>query len=415
MIRLLLVGAGDRGSIYARWVGAHPGRARVVGIAEPIASRRESLAAELGVPRENLFGDWREALARPRFADAAIVATLDHQHVEPAVALAEAGHHLLLEKPMAPTEAGCERIVEAVRRAGVLFAVGHVLLYTPFTRRLRELLAAGRIGDLVTLDRLEPVGWWHFAHSYVRGNWRREEDSSFLLLTKACHDLDWIRAIMDEPCVAVSSFGSLRHFRPEARPPEAGDARRCLDCDFEPRCPYSAPRLYEGMLSLGWRGWPVSVLVDDPDAASVRSALESGPYGRCVYDCDNDVVDHQVVLLRFASGRTASFTVTAFTAYGFDRKTRLFGSRGSIEGDGVRLDVTDFVSGQTESLRVGSGDVLAEGAHGGGDAGLMDAFVRAVEEGRGDALLSGPQETLESHRIVFAAERARREGRVVEL
>lgn len=414
-VRLLLVGAGDRGSLYARWTLSAPDQAQVVAIAEPIEARREKLAAELGVPRDGLFSDWREVVARGRVAEAAIVATLDDQHAEPAIALAEQGYDLLLEKPMAPNEADCVRIVDAVKRNGVLLAVAHVLLYTPFTRRVRELVRSGAIGDLVTLDRLEPVGWWHYAHSYVRGNWRNEATSSFLLLTKACHDLDWIRHVMDARCASVASFGSLRHFRPENKPAGAGDAERCKDCAFEPECPYSAPRLYETMTSLGWQGWPVSVLVDDPTPEKVAIALADGPYGRCVYASDNDVVDNQVVILRFADGRTASFTVTAFTEYGFDRKTRLFGSRGSLDGDGSSLRLTSFVTGQTEDVEIGSTDVTEVGGHGGGDLALMQAFVSAVAEQNPDGLLSGPDETLESHRMVFAAERARRENRVVEL
>lgn len=414
-VRILVVGAGDRGSLYARYAIGQPDRVQVVGIAEPIEARRRALAADLGVSEESQFADWRDAVSRERFADAAIVATLDDQHAEPAIALAERGYHLLLEKPMAPTEAECERIVGAVKRAGVLLAVGHVLLYTPYTRRIRELLDAGAIGDLVSMDRLEPVGWWHYAHSYVRGNWRNEASSSFMLLTKACHDLDWIRHVMGERCESVASFGSLRHFRRENKPAEAGAARHCLECDFEPQCPYSAPRLYLTMVQLGWQGWPVSVVTDDPTEAGVRAALAGGPYGGCVYESDNDVVDNQVVILRFAGGRTASFTMTAFTEYGFDRKTRLFGTRGSLEGDGASLRRTDFVTGQTEDVDLGSSAVTEVGGHGGGDLALMDAFVSAVAEGSAGRLLSGPEETLESHRIVFAAERARREHRVVDL
>ncbi len=414
-VRILVVGAGDRGSTYARWVVGQPGRAEVVGIAEPVEARRRKLAADLGVLEENQFSDWREAVARDRFADAAIVATLDDQHAEPALALAAQGYHLLLEKPMAPTEADCERIVAGVKSAGVLLAVGHVLLYTDYTRRIRELLDAGTIGDLVSMDRLEPVGWWHYAHSYVRGNWRNESTSSFMLLTKACHDLDWIRHVMGERCESVASFGSLRHFRRENKPAEAGSAMGCLECSFEPDCPYSAPRLYLTMVQLGWHGWPVSVVTDDPTEENLRKALETGRYGRCVYESDNDVVDNQVVILRFAGGKTASFTMTAFTEYGMDRKTRLFGTRGSLEGDGAKLFHTDFVSGQTAEVSLGTTEVTEVGGHGGGDLALMDAFVSAVAQNSASPLLSGPDETLESHRMVFAAERARREHRVVDL
>jgi len=410
---MILVGAGSRGGVYAGWVRDHPEAARIVGVAEPRGGHRERIARDHGVPAERVVADWRALAELPRFADAVIVATPDALHAEPAVAFADLGYHLLLEKPMAPSPDECRRIVAAARGNDVLLAVCHVLRYTRYTERLREIVASGRLGEIVSVAHLEPVGYWHQAHSFVRGNWRREADSAPMLLAKSCHDLDWIRHLIGRPCLQVSSFGGLHHFRPETRP--AGAAERCLDCAVEPSCPYSAPKLYLGRVRAGHTGWPVDVLTSDVTEEGVTRALRTGPYGRCVHACDNDVVDHQVVALAFAGGATASFTMTGFTRQR-DRETRVFGTRGELFGDGRTLEVHDFLTDRTETIdvAVASDGSIATG-HGGGDARLMEAFVAALATGDRSQIRSGPEESLETHLMVFAAETARREGRVVSL
>ena len=406
------MGAGSRGSGYARFAAEHPDLARVVAVAEPRHTYRDPMVARHNVPADHVFADWRDAAAAPKLADAVLICTQDAMHVEPAIAFARAGYHILLEKPMATDEAGCRRIVAAVREAGVLFAVAHVSRYTPYTQRLKTILDSGAIGDLVCLQRLEPVGYWHQAHSFVRGNWRNEAESSAMLLAKSCHDLDWIRHVMGVPCRAVSSFGSLLHFRADQAPDGAAD--RCLDCTVEVDCPYSAGRYYLGKLAEGHTGWPLDVLTPEPTVETVTAALREGPYGRCVYKCDNDVVDNQVVNMEFDGGRSASFTMTAF-AEAAGRRTEIFGTRGHIRGDGQHLHVFDFLTNATEHIDTAAADASILGGHGGGDSGLMDGFVRAVSSGHAATILSGPEETLETHLMVFAAERARHERRVVDV
>lgn len=409
-VRLAVVGAGGRGSGYARFAEQLPERARVVAVAEPRDVYRQRLADKHGIPAGHVFSDWKDLAAAPKMADAVLICTQDAMHVEPTIAFAAAGYHVLLEKPMAPDPAGCRQIVEAIEEAGVHFAVAHVSRYTAYSQRLKRMLESGAIGDLVTMQRLEPVGYWHQAHSFVRGNWRNVQESSFMLLAKSCHDLDWIRYMMGESCQAVSSFGSLRHFRPDQAP--EGATARCLDCPVEADCPYSAKKIYLGRLEAGHTGWPVDVLTADPTVESVTEALRSGPYGRCVYDCDNDVVDHQVVNMRFASDATAAFTMTAFTEAA-GRRTHLCGTRGHIFGDGQHIHHFDFMTDRTEMIDTATGDASILGGHGGGDGGLMDGFVRAVATGDSSTILSGARETLESHLMVFAAEKARLEERVV--
>ncbi|MBB6554650.1 Gfo/Idh/MocA family protein [Nonomuraea rubra] len=404
MVTLAVVGAGSRGTSYGRHATA-TGRARVVAVADPLDGRRGRF------PDAVPYADWRELAALPRQADAVVIATQDRDHAEPAVRFAELGYDVLLEKPMAVSEDDCRAIVAAAERSGAVFAVCHVLRYTPYTRALKALLDAGRIGEIVSVQHLEPVGWWHQAHSYVRGNWRRADESTFMLLAKSCHDLDWLVHVTGRQVRRVSSFGGLHHFRPENRP--AGAADRCLDCSVEPGCPYSATRLYLPLA--GEHAWPLSVLTDDVSEAGVLEALRTGPYGRCVYACDNDVVDHQVVNLEFEGGTTASFTMTAFTP-ALHRQTRIFGTRGSIDGDGDRLTVHDFVTGRSSVVDTRpSGDGTARGGHGGGDGALVEAFLTAVATRDRAPILSSPAESLHSHLIAWAAERSRLTGETVSL
>jgi len=409
-VSVLVIGAGQRGTGYARWAGRHPDRASVVAVAEPREVRRARLAAEHGIAAGNAAADWRQLAGRGRLADAVLICTQDRMHAEPAEAFAALGYHILLEKPMAPDEAACRRIVAAVEQAGVMLAVGHVMRYTPYTRAVKQVVEDGQLGDIMSVQHLEPLGFWHQAHSYVRGNWRRADLAASMLMAKSCHDLDWLQYILGRVPLRVSSFGSLTHFTAANRP--AGAADRCVACSVEASCPYSAPRLYRGLLDRGEHRWPLSAVIEDFSAGALDEALRDGPYGRCVYACDNDVVDHQVVALEYPGATTATFTMTAFSKAA-GRSTRLFGTRGELAGDGQTIRVYDFLT-RAERLITPppTGGMTAADGHGGGDAGLMDAFTAAVASGNPELIRSGPRESLASHLAVFAAERARLNGTV---
>ncbi len=411
-IKILSIAAGSRGSGYATYANQHPDRAQIIGVAEPRDHYRQQMVGNYDIPAANTFTDWREAAKRDKFADAVIIATQDAMHTEPAIAFAEKGYHILLEKPMAPTEEECVRIAEAAKKNGVILAVCHVMRYTRYTQALKKVVDSGIIGDIVNLQHLEPVGYWHQAHSFVRGNWRNETESSFMLLAKSCHDLDWIRHIMGVSCQSLASFGSLKHFKKEEQPEGASD--RCLDCQIEPESPYSAKKIYLGRVAQGQTGWPTNVLTPNVTKESVLQALRTGSYGRCVYDCDNDVVDNQIVNMQFEGGRTASFTMTAFNQAGH-RKTHIFGTKGELYGDGTKIQHFDFLTDKTKEIDTSATDASLLGGHGGGDYGIMNSFVDAVAHNDPSRVLSGADESLETHRMVFAAEKARREHRVVDL
>ncbi|KRV50626.1 oxidoreductase [Wenjunlia vitaminophila] len=401
-VRIALVGAGNRGLTYAEWIKAHPSAAELVAVADPRPAARAAAGAPLA------FDDWRP-LVRERVADAVIVATQDRQHVEPVLALAEAGYAVLAEKPLAPTEDEVRQIVEGVEKTGVLFAVCHVMRYTPYTDLVKQVVDSGVLGQLVSIEHLEPVGWWHYAHSYVRGPWRSERESSPMLLAKSCHDLDWISYVMGARIERVASFGGLKHFRPENAP--AGSADRCLDCAVEADCPYSALKLYLPTLRDRGAVWPVTHVTESTDLPGLMQALREGPYGVCVYQHDNDVVDHQVLAMELSGQITATFQMVAFTEQ-THRQTRIFGSHGWLRGDGERVTVQDFRTGEVTVHELGASGSNAADGHGGGDAGLVEAFVRAVATGDASVVRSGTAVSLGSHLAAFAAERARRSGTV---
>jgi predicted dehydrogenase len=408
-VTLALIGAGLRGQTYARHAVAG-GRGRVVAVAEADPRRRAAAAAEFQIPDQHVYADWTALAAAGRLADAAIIATQDRMHRDPAVRLAGLGYHIMLEKPMAPTEQEAAEIAAAAVRAGVILAVCHVLRYTPYTRFLTGLLADGRIGRLVSVQHLEPVGWWHHAHSFVRGNWRRADESGPMLLTKSCHDIDWLLHLFGQSPARVSSFGSRMHFRASERPARAAD--RCLDCPVETTCPYSAKRLYlRALADPEQHFWPLGAVTPEPTEAAVLDALRTGPYGRCVYDSDNDVVDHQVVMMEFPDGATCSFTMSAFTPME-QRRTRLMGTHGYLDGDGVTVRHVDFVTGRDELLDTGA---PAGDGHGGGDEALTEAFLDAVATGDPGRLWTDAVQSLASHRVVWAAERSRVTGETVRL
>ncbi len=417
-VRIALIGAGSRGlGAYGAHVSRRPDLAQIVAVADPLGERLTMAGHLHAVPPTHLYPSWQAMLdAEPAF-DAVIIATPDRAHLAPALATIEraGGISMLLEKPICPTEEEMERLAAAADGAGADITVAHVLRYTAFFARIRELLDRGVIGQLLTIRHTEHIGYWHFAHSYVRGNWRRVDEASPMLLAKACHDLDILRWLADAPCAEITSFGALSHFTP-ANAPEGSTARCDEGCRVERSCPYSAQRIYLETLPPA-PAWPHDVVSADTSPAGLARALHEGPYGRCVYRCDNDVADHQVVALRFANGVDATLNVSAFTRE-TTRTVHLMGSHGEITGDfyANEITVSDFRNADTRTSRL---TLVTEGYHGGGDDGLMVDFLNRVRErrrsGRVEAARTALAESLDSHRMAFAAERSRASGETVRL
>ena len=390
---------------------------RVVAVAERDAERRARFASAHAIASDASVADWRGLVARSDL-DAVVIATPDRQHVEPALAAVAQGHLVLLEKPIAPEIADVTRLAAEATRAPGEIVVAHPLRYTAFFGAIEELVRGGAIGRLVGIEHLENVSWWHFAHSYVRGNWRRSDLASPLILSKACHDLDVIRWLAADRCVSVASVGRRNHFRSEEAP--AGAPAYCLDgCPVADACPFYAPRFYLPQVEQG--GWPVSVVTPQAGETALLEALRTGPYGRCVYRCDNDVADHQATLLAFANGITATLTVSAFTAENA-RTLKLMGTEGELRGHMEKgdIEVRRFRDGHAREVpsprrvRPATG-----GGHGGGDDRMMAAFVERARRRRegepADEAATSLAVSVESHLMAFAAEDSRRTGTTIEL
>lgn len=409
-VRALLIGAGNRGfHVFGAWAAAHPEQLRIVAVAEPREERRRAFAERYGLEAECCFGDWKDALGTS--ADATIVATDDMGHVGPALAALERGHHVLLEKPIAPTLADCVRVVRAAERAGRILQIAHVLRYSRFYRSVEELLRAGRVGRVLSVDMKEHVAHWHMTHSYVRGKFRNHQVAAPIVLAKCCHDLDLLAWLVGRPALRLSSFANLTHYRAEQAP--EGAPERCTDgCPVQADCPHDAVGLYLGPDDALARGWPWSDVSADPTREARRRALETGPYGRCAYRCDNDVMDHQVVQFEFEGGALASFTMQGHASHE-TRTLRISGSRGELRGS--------LASGQIELLRhgeIGAEQVDVGGAalgHFGGDDGLIEHFCDVVARGAVDEVRTSGRVSLESHLLGFAAEVSREQRRVVDL
>ncbi len=406
-VRILIIGAGNCGNAYAGYSKAFPEEMHVVAVSEPNSAKREAFAKQYQLNHDKCFESWEQAFAEKQLADAAIICTRDQMHIEPAMAALHSGYHVLLEKPMATTEEDCRKLAAEAQKSKQIFGLCHVLRYTSHYQKMKEILDSGLVGDVANIEHIEPVNYWHMAHSYVRGNWRRTDESAPMILTKSCHDLDLLRWLAGVPCRHVSSFGTLTHFKKENAPD--GSTERCIDgCVVEPDCPYSALKLY---LNMELTSWPVDVITEDLSKEGREKALREGPYGRCVYHCDNDVVDHQVVSMEFENKITVSFTMSAFTRG--HRRTRIMGTMGEVIGDFQTITVTNFRNNKSET--VWKQDVQDQVGHGGGDFRLIKQFLKAVRANDPTLFESSVEASLESHLMAFAAEESRLKNKVMEL
>ena len=409
-----MVGFGGRGATYARYAMEHPEELEILAVADPNPVRRETAAQRHGIPADKLYTTWEELAAQPKMADFAIVATQDNMHHGPALALIEKGYHLLLEKPMAPTAKECKDITEAAERKGVKVVVCHVLRFTNLWRAIKKAIDDDRLGKVMSVIAMENVGHIHQSHSFVRGDWRNTAESTCMIMAKCCHDMDILQWLLGSRCVQVQSFGERTHFRPENRPEGAPD--RCIEgCPHGESCYYNAIKLYLEDKENLWFRRTAAQTIDMPTDEQIVEALKTGWYGRCVYACDNDVVDHQVVNMQFESGCTVSFTMNAFNEGG--RGIRVFGTKGELvyEPGAETLKIFPFETKTWEEIPFqGVGNDINSG-HGGGDTGIMIDLLALLRGETPSKSVCEVRTSYENHLIGFAAEQARLENRVVSL
>ncbi len=416
-IKVIIIGAGNRGVRYATHMAENPEKYEIVGMADPQAARRKHFQDVFGVPAEQCYEGWEEILAQPKMADVAVIATVDNMHYDPALLAIDKGYDLLLEKPVAQTARECADIAAAAKKKGVRVLVCHVLRYSPFYGKVKELVMSGIIGQIASIDQVEGIGNVHFGHSYVRGNWHCEAESTPMLLAKSCHDLDIIQWLLDKPCKQVTSFGSLVHFKPENAP--EGAPVRCADggCPVADACPYNCIRQYYEDKSNRRRKIITKGIAKsfDPTDDEVMTALKITDYGLCVYHANNDVLDHQVVSMEFEGGATANLTVNAFNKGG--RYIRIYGTEGELYAHmaDTQIRVYTFADNKVQMIPVMKTEESINGGHGGGDEGIIKELHEYMSDAYTGFRAADVTTSVKNHLIGFAAEQARHGKRVVSM
>lgn len=412
-ITVAIVGLGNRGMYaYGSRILERPDDIKVVAAADTDRERLELMAKTHSIAPENCFNSADELIAQPKLADLLFICTQDRDHYTEAIAALEKGYHLILEKPISPSLAECKKIAETAKKYDRQVLVCHVLRYTPFYSKLKEIVDSNVIGDIMTVNAEECVGYWHQAHSFVRGNWRNTEESAPMILAKCCHDMDILLWLTDKKCKKVTSFGSLKHFKAERAPEGAAD--RCFDCpaNVKAKCPYDCEKFYlDGPRGIkgGHVNWPQKVVSVDPTVENVTEALKTGRFGRCVYHCDNDVVDNQIVNMLLEDDITLNFTMSAFNPT-IRRTIRIRGCFGEILGDmeGHTIKVTVF--GEEPVVYDTQTKESSRGGHGGGDSGLIASIVDFFANNKTSKAITYIDKSIESHFVALAADYSRLNG-----
>lgn len=413
-LKLACIGCGARATTYSTLAARRPDLFQIVAGADPVPERVERIRKISGLPEFRGFSRAEDLLAAGKIADVVIIATQDHFHHANCKAALQVGYNVLLEKPISTTAEQVLEIDRLARQRNRRVMVCFVLRFAAFYRKVKEILDSGALGELVSIQANEGVMPWHQAHSFVRGHWSETARSSPMILSKCCHDTDVVHWLAGRRCRSIASFGSLQFFRPERAP--AGAPRRCTDpCPVGESCSFNALR-YTTDKRTPWLGM-VYDRAETATAAEIVAWLQTSPWGRCVYHCDNDVVDRQVLAMEFEGGVTGTFTMTAFEN---GRHIEVYGTKGVLkggetfkrhlethlmlfphEGEPVRYTVRDEEGGYE--------------LHGGGDAGLVSALYEEMTKPDGLPLAAGLDSTVHSHLITFAAEEARLTGKVVDL
>ncbi|MBE6633238.1 MAG: Gfo/Idh/MocA family oxidoreductase [Ruminococcaceae bacterium] len=413
--KIILIGAGLRGLQYTNIMMDLADRYEVVAVAEPLEDRREYVRKKHNIPAELCFTTWEPLLALPKMADAAIIATMDRDHLAPTMLAIDKGYDILLEKPIAPTPEECYRITDHANEKGVKVLVCHVLRYTPFFNLLKKCIDDGMIGDVMSIQHAEHVGNLHQSHSFVRGNWKNSQESSPMVLQKICHDLDILQWLIGKPCRRIQSFGSLSYFTKENKP--EGAPLRCIDgCPHADTCCYNAVKVYLNDNTNTWFRTSATKLVAPTDA-DVEKALRETDYGKCVFQCDNDVVDHQIVNMEFEGGITVNVTMEAFNKGG--RNIVIMGTKGEIRANMSDdfITVFDFATREFREIKISDAIVneAITGGHGGGDRGIVYSFYDLLTGNTESKSICDVSVACENHMLSFAAEESRLTGKVVDM
>ena len=410
-VSIVAIGAGNRPNKYLEYVKQHPDKAKLVGVVELNEIRRNKIAEKFNIEPSACFTDYHDFFRSSLKVDAVMICTPENMHYEPCMMAIEAGYHVLLEKPIAQTPEECIAIGEAARRKNVIVTVCHVLRYHPYFIKLKELACSGELGNIISINHRTAVGVDRAAHSFVRGPWRKESETNPMLISKCCHDIDFLLWLTKTRCRKLTSFGSLRWFKSTNAP--EGSAHRCIDCQVESQCPFSAQRIYvkQHRYLYVFDNLPKDRAAKD---IKIKEYLRTTDYGRCVFRSENDQVDHYVCNMQFEDQVTASMSVEAMTSSG-GRKTRIMGTKADIVGDMKTFTLTDFLTGKQYIWDEDISKLPGYEGHAGGDWGIMKDFVLAVANHDEKYLSSTIDVSVESHVMGFKAEIARKRNIVAKM
>lgn len=421
MVTVAICGLGGRGGLCYANCQLKQGfdNMKVVAIADLCEELVDEYRNKLGVPLQNCFSSAEELLSKEKLADCIIIASMDKDHYAHTLKAIEKGYDVLLEKPISTNESECEEIGLKAKEKGVHVRLCHVLRSTVYFRKLKELIESGVIGDVCGINHIENVAFWHYAHSFVRGNWRNSVETSPIILQKCCHDADILTWLLQDKPETVSSLGELRYFKKENAP--KGSVSRCSkECAVYDSCPYNAEKYYlvDSFLNATEEkrkaNWMLRAICrGEISEEKIRSGLKTGDFGKCVFNCENNVVDHQCVLIKYKKGTLATITMSAFTQSCY-RQTKIFGTLGEIEAnDGDNLiKVRNFAKGTQEIIDINE---LADdfSGHNGGDTIMLKEFLARVEDrknGIKDFDDGIDDDIILSHKICFAAEKSRQQN-----
>lgn len=402
MKKVAILGYGGRGYHYAKMCKQMKDDYEVVAVIDNSQDKLNLAGKMSDLNSSQLFSSLDDFLNTPKIAEWLFVCTQDKDHKEHAIKALKKGYHLLLEKPVACTPEDCIEIERTANELNRKVAVCHVLRYSLYYEKIKEIMDSGVLGKIIAIDQVENVAYWHQAHSYVRGDWRRADESTPMILSKCCHDLDIAVYLADSKCKQVTSQGQLNFFKKENTP--EGATEFCLGgCKAKDTCPYDCEKLYVAPLKHMPKKaiqdvWPQSRLMSDSIVTipKLYEAMKTTRYGKCVFLSDNDVVDYQVTTMLFENGINSTLTMTAFSGPSY-RETRIRGTLGELVCNMGNNKIELYIFGKKKKrIRLKN----RMDAHGGGDKRLMEYLAK-------DNLKTDISLSIESHLIGFAAEKSR--------
>ena len=423
-VTAIVVGAGHRAMVYSQLAIDRPDLLKIVGVADPNPVRRKMVMEKFGFSEDMCFETAQELATKGKLADAIINGTMDEQHIETAVPLLNCGYDMLLEKPFAVNEEEALLLKECAEKNKSKVMICHVLRYTPFYYSIKERVARGDIGDVINIQMTEHVSYHHLSTSYVRGKWANSKKShTTMLLAKCCHDIDLMMWIMSETRpTQVSSFGHKYQFKPENAPEGAGNI--CMvDCPHVDSCDFSTKRLYiDHPDRWAFYVWDKLEHIENPTIEDKIALMKSdSPYARCIYKCDNDVVDHQSVLINFESGATGTHNMVGGSSQSL-RKIHIIGTKGEIFGNFEEskftvLKINPSPDAHNEECDVEEIDLMvtgdmvgAFGGHGGGDERLSEDFVKFIRGEEPSLACTSIFDSMAGHMSVYMADKSRENG-----